>query len=206
VLGQINPMEFLLGAIILIILVYGLYYPTLKLSQLGLLVVIAGACLLYGPVTYVGLFKLLVILGGLAILLMLEGTPHHRSSPPLILLVILGNLLLVSSTNLISLYLALEMQTLCMFILVAYNKNSLKAAEAGLKYFVLGALSSGLFLFGCALIYRSIGGVEITLIMSSSFSYSLSAGFLLVTVALLFKVSAAPFHVWAPDVYGGAAT
>jgi len=188
-------MEFLLGVIILIVLVYGLYYPALKLSQLGLLIVITGACLFYSPITYAGIFKLLIILAGLAILLMLEGAPHHRSSPLLILLVILGNLLLISSTNLISLYLALEMQTLCMFILVAYNKNSLKAAEAGLKYFVLGALSSGLFLFGCALIYRSIGGVEIALILSGPFSYPLLAGFSLVTVALLFKVSAAPFHV-----------
>ena len=98
------------------------------------------------------------------------------------------------------------MQTLCMFILVAYNKNSLLSAEAGLKYFVLGALSSGLFLFGCALIYGSTGELELQFIRMSMVSYGILAGKCLITISLLFKVSAAPFHMWAPDVYEGAPT
>nr|YP_010322985.1 NADH dehydrogenase subunit 2 [Keratoisidinae sp. ANT-29]UKP87771.1 NADH dehydrogenase subunit 2 [Keratoisidinae sp. ANT-29] len=198
-------MELTLGLIILIVLMYGLKAPTLRLATFCLGVILlmsaasAGALLCWTQA-----IKMLVMLSGLAILCMLDHRTSHRSSSLLILLVILGNLLLIGSTNLISIYLALEMQTLCMFILVAYNKNSLLSAEAGLKYFVLGALSSGLFLFGCALIYGSTGELELQFIRMSLISYG--AGKCLITISLLFKVSAAPFHMWAPDVYEGAPT
>nr|YP_001994426.1 NADH dehydrogenase subunit 2 [Acanella arbuscula]ABR19864.1 NADH dehydrogenase subunit 2 [Acanella arbuscula] len=198
-------MEITLGLIILIVLMYGLKAPTLRLATFCLGVILlmsaasAGALLCWTQA-----IKMLVMLSGLAILCMLDHRTSHRSSSLLILLVILGNLLLIGSTNLISIYLALEMQTLCMFILVAYNKNSLLSAEAGLKYFVLGALSSGLFLFGCALIYGSTGELELQFIRMSLISYG--AGKCLITISLLFKVSAAPFHMWAPDVYEGAPT
>nr|UKP87799.1 NADH dehydrogenase subunit 2 [Kophobelemnon sp. ANT59] len=203
-------MELTLGLIILIVLTYGLKAPTLRLatSCLGAIILMVAAGLLAEPhlLCWTQAIKMLVMLSGLAILCMLDHRTSHRSSSLLILLVILGNLLLIGSTNLISIYLALEMQTLCMFILVAYNKNSLLSAEAGLKYFVLGALSSGLFLFGCALIYGSTGELELQFIRMSIISYGALAGKCLITVSLLFKVSAAPFHMWAPDVYEGAPT
>ena len=120
----------------------------------------------------------------------------------LALIVLLGALLLVSSVNWLSIYLALELQTLTLFILVA-KKNSVYSIEAGLKYFVLGAVSSGLFLFGCALLYgvsgeMSIQGINLLLIGD--------VGKIFITVSLLFKLSVAPFHMWAPDVYEGAPT
>nr|YP_001936205.1 NADH dehydrogenase subunit 2 [Keratoisidinae sp. BAL208-1]ABQ86200.1 NADH dehydrogenase subunit 2 [Keratoisidinae sp. BAL208-1] len=197
-------MELTLGLIILIVLMYGLKAPTLRLATFCLGVILLMSAV--GPhlLCWTQAIKMLVMLSGLAILCMLDHRTSHRSSSLLILLVILGNLLLIGSTNLISIYLALEMQTLCMFILVAYNKNSLLSAEAGLKYFVLGALSSGLFLFGCALIYGSTGELELQFIRMSLISYG--AGKCLITISLLFKVSAAPFHMWAPDVYEGAPT
>nr|YP_009860927.1 NADH dehydrogenase subunit 2 [Carijoa riisei]QKI31860.1 NADH dehydrogenase subunit 2 [Carijoa riisei] len=200
-------MELTLGLIILIVLTYGLKAPTLRLAML-LAGAVGVAGLLAEPhlLCWTQAIKMLVMLSGLAILCMLDHRTTHRSSSLLILLVILGNLLLIGSTNLISIYLALEMQTLCMFILVAYNKNSLLSAEAGLKYFVLGALSSGLFLFGCALIYGSTGELELQFIRMSLVSYGTLAGKCLITISLLFKVSAAPFHMWAPDVYEGAPT
>nr|YP_010289346.1 NADH dehydrogenase subunit 2 [Erythropodium caribaeorum]UKP87617.1 NADH dehydrogenase subunit 2 [Erythropodium caribaeorum] len=193
-------MELTLGLIILIVLMYGLKAPTLRLATIYLgIILLIGSQLL----SCTQAIKMLVILSGLAVLCMLDHQISYRSSSLLILLVILGNLLLIGSTNLISVYLAAELQTLSMFILVACNKNSLLSAEAGLKYFVLGALSSGLFLFGCALTYGSTGELELQFIRMST---SYGAGKCLITISLLFKVSAAPFHMWAPDVYEGAPT
>nr|YP_010322845.1 NADH dehydrogenase subunit 2 [Cornularia pabloi]UKP87533.1 NADH dehydrogenase subunit 2 [Cornularia pabloi] len=193
-----------LGLIILIVFTYGLANPTIRLATFCYMFGIVGAVFTY-LLCWTQAIKMLVMLSGLAVLCMLDRT-SYRSSSLLILLVILGNFLLIGSTNLITIYLALEMQTLCMFILVAYNKNSLLSAEAGLKYFVLGALSSGLFLFGCALVYGSSGELELQFIRTSGTSYGALAGKCLITVSLLFKVSAAPFHMWAPDVYEGAPT
>nr|UKP87852.1 NADH dehydrogenase subunit 2 [Muricella sp. ANT77] len=198
-----HTMELTMGLIILIVITYGLKAPTLRLAVL----LVGAAGLLAEPplLCWTPALKMLVLLSGLVILCMLDHKTH-RTSSLLILLVILGNLLLIGSTNLISIYLALEMQTLSMFVLVAYNKNSLLSAEAGLKYFVLGALSSGLFLFGCALIYGSTGELELQFIRMSGGSYGGLAGQCFITISLLFKVSAAPFHMWAPDVYAGAST
>ena len=121
----------------------------------------------------------------------------------LVVIVLLGSLLLVSSVNWLSIYLALELQTLTLFILVAKNKKSAYSVEAGLKYFVLGAISSGFFLFGCVLLYgvsgeTSIQGVNSVLIGD--------VGKIWITVSLLFKLSVVPFHMWAPDVYEGVST
>lgn len=107
---------------------------------------------------------------------------------------------------------AIELSTLSLFILVAQKGGSGQSAEAGLKYFVLGALSSGLFLFGCALLCGFTGGVHIpyiNLALNPGFDFSeirVPIGSLLIVVSLLFKLSAAPFHMWAPDVYDGAPT
>nr|ACX48927.1 NADH dehydrogenase subunit 2 [Leiopathes glaberrima] len=143
-------------------------------------------------------------------------------------MVTLGGVLLVLSSNWLSVYLAIELPTLSLFILAAQKRGSGHSAESGLKYFVLGALSSGLFLFGCALLCGLTGGASIPcidLVLNQGVAQTLDSavdqvgplssdpsgvmtpiGSLLITVALLFKLSAAPFHMWAPDVYDGAPT
>lgn len=127
----------------------------------------------------------------------------YIGSPILILIVAFSSLLLVSSINWLSIYLALELQTLTLFILAALKRDSSYSTEAGLKYFVLGALSSGLFLFGCALLYGLTGETSIQGINSI---LTADVGKVLITISLLFKLSAAPFHMWAPDVYDGSPT
>nr|CAD1874622.1 nad2 [Tethya wilhelma] len=121
----------------------------------------------------------------------------------LVLIIALSSLLLVSSINWLSIYLAMELQTLTLFILVAIRRDSVYSTEAGLKYFVLGAVSSGLFLFGCTLLYGLTGETSIQGVNSILIS---DMGKILITISLLFKLSAAPFHMWAPDVYEGAPT
>nr|CAD5128095.1 nad2 [Tethya citrina] len=121
----------------------------------------------------------------------------------LVLIIALSSLLLVSSINWLSIYLAIELQTLTLFILVAIKRDSVYSTEAGLKYFVLGAVSSGLFLFGCTLLYGLTGETSIQGVNSILIS---DMGKILITISLLFKLSAAPFHMWAPDVYEGAPT
>jgi len=127
----------------------------------------------------------------------------YIGSPILILIVAFSSLLLVSSINWLSIYLALELQTLTLFILAALKRDSSYSTEAGLKYFVLGALSSGIFLFGCALLYGLTGETSIQGINSI---LTADVGKVLITISLLFKLSAAPFHMWAPDVYDGSPT
>ena len=134
----------------------------------------------------------------------------------LILLSVLGMLLLVSSYDLLSLYLGVELMSLSFYILAAYKRNSEFSGEAGLKYFILGAFSSGLLLFGSSMLYGFTGMTNFEDIakllvglgaMSDTVSYSgIVIGILFVSIALLFKVAAAPFHMWSPDVYEGAPT
>lgn len=121
----------------------------------------------------------------------------------LMLIVVLSSLLLVSSVNWLSIYLAIELQTLTMFILVAIKRESAYSTEGGLKYFVLGAVSSGLLLFGCALLYGLSGQTSVQGLNSC---LTADVGKILITVSFLFKLSVAPFHMWAPDVYDGSAT
>ena len=110
----------------------------------------------------------------------------------LVLIVALSSLLLVSSVNWLSIYLAMELQTLTLFILAAIKRDSAYSTEAGLKYFVLGAVSSGLFLFGCALLYGVTGEISVQGINSV---LAADAGKILITVSLLFKLSVTPFHM-----------
>jgi NADH-quinone oxidoreductase subunit N len=132
----------------------------------------------------------------------------------LFLLAVLGLLLLVSAYNFISLYLALELQSFCLYILAAINRNSEFSTEAGLKYFVLGAFFSGLLLFGLSLIYgfsgvNDYGSLQQFLLIVTSNSYtitSITIASIFVLSAFFFKLSAAPFHVLTPDVYEGSAT
>ena len=126
----------------------------------------------------------------------------------LLLLATCSMLFLISSADMISMYLAIELQSLCFYVLAAFKRNSEFSTEAGLKYFVLGAFSSGVLLFGCSLIYGFTGIThfsELTKIFSCTggnqhFTGAL-IGMIFVAVGFLFKITAVPFHTWAPDVY-----
>lgn len=132
----------------------------------------------------------------------------------LFLLSIFSLLLLISSSDLISLYLLIEMQALCFYVLATFKKNSAFSTEAGLKYFILGSFISGFFLFGASLIYGCLGTLNLNnlnLLLAFPFStfndelrYIVLIGIIFVTATLLFKIACAPFHFWAPDVYEGS--
>ena len=128
--------------------------------------------------------------------------------PILILTAILGMFVMVSSNNLIGLYLGIELQSLSLYVLAALNRDSVKSTEAGVKYFVLGALSSGLLLYGCSLVYGFTGSTNYYVIAENytSSNLALSFGLVFILVGLAFKISAVPFHMWTPDVYEGSPT
>jgi NADH-quinone oxidoreductase subunit N len=128
--------------------------------------------------------------------------------PILILSSILGMMVMICSNDLIVFYMGLELQSLPLYVLATFNRDQLKSSEAGLKYFVLSALSSGLLLYGCSLIYGFAGSTNFNIIASqlNSNEYVLTFGIVFILVGLAFKISAVPFHMWAPDVYEGSPT
>ncbi len=128
--------------------------------------------------------------------------------PIIVLLSILGMFVIVSSNDLILFYLGLELQSLALYILAAIDRDNLKSSEAGLKYFVLSALSSGLLLYGCSLIYGFTGSTNFDEIASNSqnFGVGITFGMVFVLVGLAFKASIVPFHMWTPDIYQGYPT
>lgn len=124
----------------------------------------------------------------------------------LIIFSALGMGIMLSSNNLMTLYLGIETLGLSSYVLAAFNRDSARSSEAGLKYFVLGALASGLILYGSSLIYGFSGSTSYDAIAQSDFSLGILFGVVLLLTGLAFKVSAAPLHVWTPDVYEGAPT
>ncbi len=130
--------------------------------------------------------------------------------PVLIVLATLGMLIMVSAGDLIALYMGLELQSLALYVVAAIQRDSSRSTEAGLKYFALGALSSGMLLYGCSLIYGFTGTVELEAIANivgrEGASLGLIFGLVFLVAGLAFKVSAVPFHMWTPDVYEGAPT
>ena len=128
--------------------------------------------------------------------------------PILILSAVLGMMIMISSNDLIVFYMGLELQSLALYVLATFNRDQLKSSEAGLKYFVLSALSSGLLLYGCSLIYGFTGSTNFNLIANNlnPNDYALTFGIVFIIVGLAFKISAVPFHMWAPDVYEGSPT
>lgn len=134
--------------------------------------------------------------------------------PLLVILTILGTILLISSYDLISMYLALELQSFCSYILSTFKRNSEFSAESGLKYFILGAFSSGFLLFGCSLIYGFTGTTNYEqislLLIDIDHNYTNNNGIIVgsvfILISFLFKLSAAPFHLWSPDIYEGSPT
>ena len=129
--------------------------------------------------------------------------------PVLILFSTLGMALMVSANDLVSLYLAIELQSLPLYVLATFNRNDSFSSESGVKYFILGALSSGLLLYGSSLIYGFTGSIflnEISQLIVPSNQLGITFGLAFLLAGIIFKISAVPFHMWAPDVYQGAAT
>ncbi len=128
----------------------------------------------------------------------------------LMIYAVLGMSIMVSANNLLSLYIGLEMQALALYIMAAFNRDSLRASEAGLKYFVLGALSSGFLLYGASLIYGFTGHLDFAgiaaAIETGGLNVGVVGGMVFMMCGLAFKISAAPFHMWTPDVYEGSPT
>jgi len=127
--------------------------------------------------------------------------------PILILSSLLGMLVMISSNDIIVFYIGLELQSLALYVLASFNRDNLLSSESGLKYFVLSALSSGLLLYGCSLIYGFSNSTNFDQISQNfDFEYGIIFGMVFVIVGLAFKISAVPFHMWAPDVYQGSPT
>ena len=129
--------------------------------------------------------------------------------PALVVLSTLGMCMLVSADDFIALYLGLELMSLALYVIAAYDRDNLRATEAGLKYFVLGALSSGMLLYGASLIYGYAGSTNfaaVAVALKAQQSVGVVFGLVFVLAGLAFKISAAPFHMWTPDVYEGAPT
>jgi len=164
--------------------------------------------------------KALVLIGSaVAIIMAIRYNEEHGIArfefPVLILLASTGMMVMVSANDLITLYLGLELQSLALYVTASFDRDSVRSSEAGLKYFVLGALSSGMMLYGASMVYGFAGTTSFASLASlltgaagteAVPSIGLTIGIVFVAVGLAFKVSAVPFHMWTPDVYEGAPT
>ncbi|MDP6474597.1 MAG: NADH-quinone oxidoreductase subunit NuoN [Alphaproteobacteria bacterium] len=230
--------EIFLAAISLIFLMIGVFAGNRSTKLLTWLCVAAMSAafimVLAGShsysTTFFGMFvsdsfsifmKCLVLIGAAVTLIMGMGFVKRENMnrfefPVLILFATLGMLLMISANDLIALYVGLELQSLSLYIVAAFRRESLRSSEAGLKYFVLGALSSGLLLYGCSMVYGFTGFTGFDEIAAaighgggdthSATAIGILIGLVFITAALAFKVSAVPFHMWTPDVYEGAPT
>ena len=166
------------------------------------------------------LFVKILVLAASAIAIVLSQGFNEREGiarfeyPVLIVLATLGMMMMVSANGLISLYMGLELQSLALYVVAAFHRDSQRSTEAGLKYFVLGALASGMLLYGASLIYGFVGSTSFTVIGNAlrdgagagAPSVGLIVGLVFLMVGLAFKIAAVPFHMWTPDVYEGAPT
>ena len=163
-------------------------------------------------------FKILVLIASALTLVISQGYLKVQGMarfeyPVLVMFATLGMMLMISANNLISLYLGLEMQSLALYVLASFQRDDTRSTEAGLKYFVLGALASGMLLYGSSLIYGFTGTTDfgaIAALFNSTAENGPSVGVIIglvfILAGLAFKVSAVPFHMWTPDVYEGAPT
>jgi NADH-quinone oxidoreductase subunit N len=158
--------------------------------------------------------KVTILLSAAAVLVMSQDYMTRRGLlrfeyPILVTLAVVGMMVMVSSADLITLYMGLELQSLSLYVVAAMRRDSARSSEAGLKYFVLGALSSGLLLYGASLTYGYAGTTQFAGILSTvqdGVPLGLLFGLVFMLAGLAFKVSAAPFHMWTPDVYEGSPT
>lgn len=232
-------LEIFIGLAILSLLVWGVIYSKLKglISQqrnfnsltiitlsLALIIILSQFLLLINnpQIIHISgslliieswslLIKGLITIFGILLLFVTKDKTLEFEYQILYLIAILGMYLLVSSNDLIMMYLSIETISLTLYILAAWNKTYEGSAEAGLKYFILGALSSGLLIAGCVIIYMISGETSISQLTlyiwyNSNNSLGIEIGSILILIALLFKLGAAPFHMWVPDVYEGSPT
>jgi len=227
---QLVLPEILISIIIMFLLIFGVYKKNssslvYNLSTLGLVIILAVVINLDSNIE-ISLFnnsysvdnlsrfmKILLILSG--IFVMLSSTKYIQINkinkieyPILILCSILGMMVMISSNDLIVFYIGLELQSLALYVLASFNRDNILSTESGLKYFVLSALSSGLLLYGCSLIYGFSETTNFSEILKNTkdAQYGLTFGIVFILVGLAFKISAVPFHMWAPDVYQGSPT
>ena len=221
--------ELTLAFSIMLLLIIGVFKKSsnliYNLSILTLLIIFILSLSLFGKnstslfinsykIDYLSTFmKCLLYLSG--IFVMLSSTRYliliqifKIEYPILLLSSILGMSIMISSNDLIVFYMGLELQSLALYVLASFKRENPLSAESGLKYFVLSALSSGLLLYGCSLIYGYAGSTNFDIISSNinSVNYGLTLGIVFILVGLAFKISAVPFHMWAPDVYQGSPT
>lgn len=167
--------------------------------------------------TFGAILQMMVLLGGAVSLVMAVSYVERERGlrveyPLLVLFSVLGMMVMVSANDLITLYVGLELQSLPLYVLAAIQRDTLRSTEAGLKYFILGALSSGMLLYGASLVYGFTGSTnfnDIATVVASQEMISapgLVVGIVFLLAGLAFKVAAAPFHMWSPDVYEGAPT
>ncbi len=223
---QILYPEIFLSLSILIILMIGVfiknsYNLVTNLTFLTLLVLIAilinekGNTLIFSEAFISDSFsifiKILILISSLFILyssqIFIKDNNINKFEYPIIFLIaILGMFFMVSSNDLILFYLGLELQSLALYILTAIDRDNLKSTESGIKFFILSALSSGLLLYGCSLLYGFTGSTNFEIINKELTSENIGAVFAMVfiLVGLAFKVSAVPFHMWTPDVFEGS--
>jgi NADH-quinone oxidoreductase subunit N len=191
------------------------------------LFIIAGAVVLGSPgrtTAFSGAFiadafarfiDIIVLAGAALVLIMAQGFLERQKMnrfefPVLVVFSVLGMMLMASANDFLTLYMSLELQSLALYVLAAFDRDNLRSTEAGLKYFVLGALSSGMMLYGISLIYGFAGTTSFAkvamIVQSGGVSLGLLFGLVFLISGLAFKVSAVPFHMWTPDVYEGAPT
>jgi len=160
------------------------------------------------------LIKLLILIGS-AVSIVMSRSFFEREKvwrfeyPVLILLATIGMMMMVSANDLISLYLGIELQSLALYVIASFMRDSVRSTEAGVKYFVLGALSSGMLLYGASLIYGFAGTTNfagLAKVFADGHATGAVVGLVFLIAGLAFKVAAAPFHMWTPDVYEGAPT
>ncbi len=226
--------ELILAIGAMVLLMFGVFRGNSsfkQVSNLSILLLLVCAVVMIievggdRQVTFNGMFvtdafavfaKTLVYLGS-AVAILLSGrflSEHGIAKfeyPLLVLFATLGMLIMVSANNLMSLYVGLELQSLSLYVLAAMNRDRLRSTEAGLKYFVLGALSSGMLLYGISLIYGFSGAMEFDVLATSLAgdegpAIGVVVGLVFLLSGLAFKVSAVPFHMWTPDVYEGSPT
>ena len=222
--------ELYLALAAMLVLMYGVYrqprasQPFLWLAMIVLATTAALVCWKCGTSAatamngmfiadgFASFVKLLLLTAAAMTLLLSAGWADGRPFEiiPLMLFSLLGMMVMVSANDMLTLYMGLEMSSLALYVLAAFDRDHAKSAEAGLKYFVLGALASGMMLFGISLVYGFAGSTGFEALAdtfaASSASKGVVIGVVFMIVGLCFKVSAVPFHMWAPDVYEGAPT
>ena len=206
--GERSTESVSVGALVLMLLAFFtvLGLPTNRVATMGGVFIVDG---------FAKVMKALVLLGSIAAILLAQDFFRREridrfEYPILIVLSTIGMLVMVSANDLISLYLGLELQSLAAYVIASFHRDDVRSTEAGLKYFVLGALSSGMLLYGASLVYGFTGNVTfpgiVTALRDTGSGLGIILGLVFVASGVAFKMAAVPFHMWTPDVYEGAPT